>query len=203
MEFAIPVTRFDPNNVTLNQPRSGSYKKTIPFGYTDNSLTFSSLVLSLEPLKVVEIDWDKNQLVLEEYTGLSFLSKLEQFQKLVNSQISTNFRKFLTDDELPDTLTILPLQSCVKSRRITLYLSNEPSNLPFFSDPATATGATTSTAAACKFSKNTVQPGSLLRVVVRLHGVSLQMTPSNIWTGKSRIQHHVLEVYKVSSVMTE
>ena len=196
MEFAIPVTRFDPNNVTLNQPRSGSYKKTIPFGYTDNSLTFSSLVLSLEPLKVVEIDWDKNQLVLEEFTNLSFLSKLEQFQRLVNSQITNNFRKFLSDDELPDTLSIMPLQSCVKSRRITLYLSNEPSSLPFFSD----TGATTATgtATACKFSKDTVQPGSLLRVVVRLHGVSLQMTPSNIWTGKSRIQHHVLELYKVS-----
>jgi hypothetical protein len=187
MEFAIPVTRFDPNNVTLNQPRSGSYKKTIPFGYTDNSLTFSSLVLSLETLKVVEIDWDKNQIILEEYTNLPFLSKLEQFQRLVNSQITTNFRKFLTDDEFPETLSIMPLQSCVKSRRITLYLSNEPSSLPFFSD----TGPS-------KFSKDTVQPGSLLRVVVRLHGVSLQMTPSNIWTGKSRIQHHVLEIYKVS-----
>ena len=187
MEFAIPVTRFDPNNVTLNQPRSGSYKKTIPFGYTDNSLTFSSLVLSLEPLKVVEIDWDKNQIILEEFTNLSFLSKLEQFQRLVNSQITNNFRKFLTDDELPDTLSIMPLQSCVKSRRITLYLSNEPSSLPFFSDTEPS-----------KFSKDTVEPGSLLRVVVRLHGVSLQMTPSNIWTGKSRIQHHVLELYKVS-----
>ena len=199
MEFAIPVTRFVPNNVILNQPRGGSYKKTIPFGYNDNSLTFSSLILSLETLKVVEIDWDKNQLILEEFTGLSFLSKLEQFQKSVNTQITNNFRKFLTDEELPDTLTISPLQSCVKSRRITLYLSNDPSSLPFF-DNATATGATTT---ACKFSKDTVQPGTLLRVVVRLHGVSLQMTPSNIWTGKSRIQHHVLELYKVSTAMTD
>jgi hypothetical protein len=195
MEFAIPVTRFDPNNVTLNQPRMGSFKKTIPFGYTDNSLVFSSLILNLEPLKVVEIDWEKNQLVLEEYTSLSFLSKLDQFQRLVNTQITTNFRKFLTDDELPDSLSILPLQSCVKARRITLYLSNEPSSLPFFSDTATAVP--------CKFSKDTVQPGSLLRVVVRLHGVSLQMTPSNIWTGRSRIQHHVLELYKVSTSVTD
>jgi len=192
MEFAIPITRFDPNNVVLNQPRSGSYKKTIPFGYTDNSLTFSSLVLNLEPLKVVEIDWDKNQLVLEEYTNLSFLSKLEQSQRLVNTQISNNFRKFLIDDELPDILTILPLQSCVKSRRITLYLSNEPSNLPFFNDGLAA-----------KFSRETVQPGDLIRVIVRLHGVSLQMTPSNIWTGKSRIQHHVLELYKLTNSMLD
>jgi hypothetical protein len=191
MEFAIPVTRFDPNNVTLNQPRGGSYKKTIPFGYTDNSLAFSSLILNLEPLKVVEIDWEKNQLVLEEFTGMSFLSKLDQFQKSANLQIMTNFRKFLTDDELPDTLSISPLQTCVKARRITLYLSNEPSNLPFFSESGS------------KFSKETVQPGNLIRVVVRLYGISLQMTPSNIWTGKSRIQHHVLELYKVTDSMPD
>lgn len=190
MEFAIPVTRFDPNNVTLNQPRIGSYKKTIPFGYTDNSLVFSSLILNLEPLKVVEIDWEKNQLILEEFTGLPFLSKLDQFQKLVNIQVANNFRNFLCDKELPDTISISPLQSCVKGRRITLYLSSDPSNLPFF----TGTETTSS-----KFSKETVQPGSLIRVVVRLHGISLQMTPSNIWTGKSRIQHHVLELYKVTN----
>ena len=196
MEFAIPVTRFDPSHVTLNEPRTGTFKKTIPFGYSDSTLVFSSLILNLEPLKVVEIDWDKNQLVLEEFTGLSFLSKLDQFQKLVNTQITNNFRKFLTEEELPDTLTIMPLQSCVKARRITLYLSNEPSNLPFFNDAVPPIGATTSS----KFSKDTVQPGDLIRVVVRLHGISLQMTPSNIWTGKSRIQHHVLELYKVHPI---
>lgn len=197
MEFAIPVTRFDASHVTLNQPRIGTFKKTIPFGYNDSTLSFSSLILNLEPLKVVEIDWEKNQLVLEEFTSLSFLSKLDQFQKLVNTQITNNFRKFLTDEELPDALTIMPLQSCVKARRITLYLSNDPSSLPFFNDGDNGNA----TAAANKFSKNTVQPGDLIRVVVRLHGVSLQMTPSNIWTGKSRIQHHVLELYKVSSLM--
>jgi hypothetical protein len=192
MEFAIPVTRFDPNNVTLNQPRGGSYKKTIPFGYNDNSLTFSSLVLSLEPLKVVEIDWDKNQLILEEFTSLSFLSKLDQFQKSANYQIMTNYKKFVTDEELPEVpLTILPLQSCVKGRRITLYLSNEPSKLPFFTEKSSKI-----------FSKETIEPGSLIRAVIRLYGISLQMTPNNIWTGKSRIQHHVLELYKVSDLVS-
>jgi len=187
MEFTIPVTRFDPNNVIFNQSRSGSFKKTISFGYKENSITFSSLILLLEPLKVVEIDWDKNQLTLEEFTPLSFLSKLDQFQKYVNTQITTNFKSLLEDDELPETLTIANLQSCVKGRRIVLYMSSDPSQLPFFSQDGP-----------CKFTKDQIKPGDFIRSVIRLYGISLQMTHDNIWTGKSRIQHHILELYKVS-----
>ena len=187
MEFAIPISRFDPNHVTWNQPRPGSFRKTVPFGYNENGISFNSLITVLEPLKVVEIDWDKNQLVLEEFTALSFLSKLDQFQKSVNTQISTNFRKLLDDNELPDSLTIAPLQSCVKGRRITLYLSNDPSQLSFFMEGS-----------ASRLSKDAVKPGDLIRAVIRLYGISLQMTHNNIWTGKSRIQHHVLELYKVA-----
>lgn len=187
MEFAIPISRFDPNHVTWNQPRPGSFRKTVPFGYTENGISFNSLITVLEPLKVVEIDWDKNQLVLEEFTTLSFLSKLDQFQKSVNTQISTNFRKLLDDNELPDSLAIAPLQSCVKGRRITLYLSNDPSQLSFFMEGS-----------ASRLSKDAVKPGDLIRAVIRLYGISLQMTHNNIWTGKSRIQHHVLELYKVA-----
>jgi hypothetical protein len=27
--------------------------------------------------------------------------------------------------------------------------------------------------------------------------LSLQMVEDNIWTGKSRIQHHILQIYKI------
>jgi len=188
MEFAIPISRFDSAHVLYTNARLGPFRKTIPFGYSENSISFNSLILALEPLKVVEIDWDKNQMVLEEFTPLSFLSKLDQFQKSVNMQITSNFRKFLDDDELPDALNIFPLQSCMKGRRITLYLSSDPSQLTFFMDTESAT-----------FSKEVVKPGDIIRAVVRLYGISLQMTHDNIWTGKSRIQHHILELYKVNS----
>jgi hypothetical protein len=38
----------------------------------------------------------------------------------------------------------------------------------------------------------------MIRITVKLQGLSLQMVEDNIWTGKSRIQHHILQIYKVS-----
>jgi hypothetical protein len=49
------------------------------------------------------------------------------------------------------------------------------------------------------FSEATIRPGDVIRAVVKIQGVSLQMTEDDVWTGKSRIQHHILQLYKVKS----
>jgi hypothetical protein len=43
-----------------------------------------------------------------------------------------------------------------------------------------------------------LKPGDLIRAMVRLQGVSLQLNELNDWTGKSRIQHYVIELYRIS-----
>jgi hypothetical protein len=48
------------------------------------------------------------------------------------------------------------------------------------------------------FSEKTVKPGDFIRAVVKVQGLSLQMSEDDIWTGKSRIQHHILQLYSVS-----
>ena len=138
----------------------------------------------LEPLRIVQIDWERNQLVLEETGEKSFLNKLEQFQKLANAYISDNGSTWLDSSGLSD---IYDLQPWLKSRRLTLFLSNEPASLTFYTESSKST-----------FSSKSVKPGDFIRAVVKLNGISLQMTNKDIWTGKSRIQHHVLELYRVS-----
>ena len=49
------------------------------------------------------------------------------------------------------------------------------------------------------FSEKTIRPGDIIRAVVKIQGISLQMSEAEIWTGKSRIQHHILQLYKVNS----
>jgi len=187
MEFAIPISRFDPTHIRCGQPRIGPFRRTIPFGYEENQIDFNSLILVLEPLRIVEIDWTKNQVILEESDTMSFLSKLEQFQKNIGATLIKCYKDWLNDTVLPNPETLSNLQLWLKSRRLTLYLSAEPESVPFF----TESGPTT-------FSDKTVKPGDLIRAVVKLHGISLQMSENNIWTGKSRIQHHVLQLYKVN-----
>lgn len=183
MEIAIPISRFDPNNVKWGPTRVGAFRKTIQFGYEESPLKFNSLILNLEPLRIIQIDWERNQLILEETGERLFLNKLEQFQKLANTYILENAASWLEGSELSD---IYGLQPWLKSRRITLFLSNDPKLLTFYTESGKSV-----------LSSKSIKPGDFIRAVVKLNGISLQMTNKDIWTGKSRIQHHVLELYKV------
>jgi hypothetical protein len=188
MEFAVPISRFNPSNVRWGQPRTGPYRRTVPFGYEENQVVLNNLILTLQPLRVVELDWSRNQLVLEETATMSFLSKLEQFQTLVSGSLEKHVKLWLEGSAMPPAGTsCLPLQLWLKSRKLTLYLSSQPEALPFFVDGKPAV-----------FSEKTVKPGDLIRAVVKIQGISLQMSEDNVWTGKSRIQHHVLQLYKVT-----
>ena len=185
MDFAIPISQFDPNNVRLDQVKSCPLRKTISFAYTDGNITLNSLILVLHPLRVIELDMEKKQIVLEETKGV-FLSKLEQFQTNVNTELEKSPRKWLDESMLPSVIKN-PLQQWVKTKRFTLYLSSDPSSLSTF----TQEGKTL-------FSDSLIQPGDMVRVILKIHGLSLQMSEEDIWTGKSRIQHHILQLYKLS-----
>jgi len=174
MEFAIPISRFDPTKVRWGQARSGPFRKTISFNYEDGQLAFQSLNLMSDPLTVVYLDTDKNQLILEETPQGQFLIKIDQFQTLINGQIKKYYKDWLEGTALPESEAIAPLQPWLKSQKITLYLSNET------------------------ISDRTLKPGDLIRAMVRLQGVSLQLNELNDWTGKSRIQHYVIELYRIS-----
>jgi len=186
MEFAIPISRFDPSNITWGNPRNVPFKRTIPFGYTDTNIHLNNVILVLQPLQIVELDWTRNNVVLEETKKVTYLSKLEQFQTSVASTLLKNYRIWLDNS----VTTPPPLQPWLKGRRLlTLYLSTHPETLPFFTEDGPAV-----------FSKETVKPGDSIRAVVKLQGLSLQMSEDDTWTGRSRIQHHIVQLYKVSSI---
>jgi len=183
MEFAIPITQFDSSNVKLAQPRSSPFRKTIPFIYEDGSTHFNNLIIALHPLKVAEVDYERNQMVLEEDKKHPFLTKIDQFQNTVSSELDKRSKAWLEEAK---GVTKAPLQPWLKSGRLTLYLSDKPELLNFYTD----TGPST-------FSDKTVKPGDIIRAIIKIQGISLQMSEDDLWTGKSRIQHHILQLYKL------
>jgi len=187
MEFSVPISRFDPTKVSWGQPRSCPFKKTISFHYDDNQIKINSLNIVFDTLSVVHIDWDKNQLFLEECPNGQFLTKIDQFQNLITNHIKKQYKEWLEGSTLPESENIVPLQPWLKSQRITLYLSADPSSIPFFTENGSET-----------ISDKTLKPGDIIRAIVRLQGISLQLSESDTWTGKSRIQHYVIELYRVS-----
>lgn len=186
MEFAIPISRFDPTHVRWGEPRVGPFRRTIPFGYDENQIVLNNLILVLQPLRIVELDWTRNQVILEETKNMSFLSKLEQLQGIVTSGLEKHSSRWLEGSKGSNG-QCYPLQPWLKSRKLTLYLSAQPETLPFFNEDGHAI-----------FSEKTIKPGDLIRAVVKIQGISLQMSEDDILTGKSRIQHHILQLYKVT-----
>jgi len=185
MELSIPITQFDASNVKWGQPRPGPLRKTITFSYEENKISFNNLIVTLPPLRVVEVDMERNQLILEESNN-NLLARLEQLQLKVNSELEEKSKQWLKDTKLPAVVKC-PLQPWVKSNRITLYLSDKPESLCFYTQEGNSV-----------FSDKTVKPGDMILSTVKIHGLSLQMSDNDLWTGKSRIQHQILQLYKLS-----
>jgi sucrose-6-phosphate hydrolase SacC (GH32 family) len=186
MDFAIPISHFDPKKVKLDQIKSCPLRKTISFAYQEENIQFTNLSLVLHPLRVIELDMEKKHLILEE-SNSSLLSKLEQLQSNINTELEKNPRRWLEQSKIPSILKN-PLQQWIKSKQFALYLSSDPSSLSIFTDEGKVT-----------FTEDILQPGDMVRVIIKIHGLSLQMSEEDIWTGKSRIQHHILQLYKLTS----
>ena len=181
MEFAIPLSTLDISNVKWAEPRSDHLRKTIQLTYQDNSVSFNNLIIAMQPLRVVEIDDALHQIILEDELGKTTLDKIDQFQKAVSADLEKYSKSSVE-------IVKSPLQPWLKSGKLSLYLTDKPEQLVFYTNNVLST-----------FSEKTVKPGDLIRAVVKIQGISLQMSEGDIWTGKSRIQHHILQLYKVSS----
>lgn len=181
MEFAIPLSTLDISNVKWAEPRSDHLRKTIQLTYQDNSVCFNNLIIAMQPLRVVEIDDVLHQIILEDELGKTTLDKIDQFQKAVSADLEKYSKSSVE-------IVKSPLQPWLKSGKLSLYLTDKPEQLVFYTNNVLST-----------FSEKTVKPGDLIRAVVKIQGISLQMSEGDIWTGKSRIQHHILQLYKVSS----
>lgn len=182
----MPISIFDISKIKWAEPRSGPFRKTIPFTYEDVSLNFNNLIIALQPLKVTEIDMERNQLTLEDTRKNSHLIKIEQFQTSVCSDLEKWSKEHL--ETKGTTIVKCPLQPWLKSGKLTLYLSDKPDHLSFYNDTVPSI-----------FSDKTVKPGDMISAIVKIQGVSLQMSEDDIWTGKSRIQHHILQLHKIKN----
>jgi hypothetical protein len=186
MELAIPITRFNPENIIWGSPRDGPFRRTIHFAYKEDKIKLNNLVLALNPLKVIEIDQIKNQLILEEYIPCS-IPKIEQLQVNIIHELEHNTSNWIEISRIPSTIR-LPLQLWVKSKRLTLYLSPDPTSLNFYTEDGQI-----------PFTEDLIKPGDTIRAIIKIQGLSLQVSENGIWTGKSRIQHQILQIFKIST----
>jgi hypothetical protein len=203
MELAIPLSKFSASSVTYGSYRTGYLRRTIPFAYEENQISLSSLILVLQPMRVVEYDESRNHLVLEDVKKTSFFSKLETLQDHTQEALNRYKTEWLEGTALPRE--IYPVQPLIRNKRITLHLSSQRELMPYFVPPSASSARggsavehSTVNGAKEELTASSLKPGDFVRAIVKLQGLSLQMSPEETWTGKSRIQHHVLQLFKVA-----
>jgi len=188
MELAIPITKFNPEYIIWGSPRDGPFRRSIPFGYKENKIKLNNLILALNPLKIVEIDRVKNHLVLEDQESSS-IPKIEQLQCNIIHELEENTSRWIDPSRIPSNIRS-PLQLWVKAKRLILYLSPDPTSLNFYTE-----------AGQIPFTEDLIKPGDTIRAIIKIQGLSLQVSDNDIWTGKSRIQHQILQIFKVSTTV--
>jgi hypothetical protein len=190
MEFAIPLAKCNPENIKIEDIKSFSFRKILPIEYTEGKTCFKNLIISLPPLKVREIHLEKNQVTLEESEETNQLQILEKIQEKLLTFLEINYTKWFHEIEIRDVKKII-FQPWINSKRITLFLPSNTTTFSYFTENGQSV-----------FSSNSLKPGEIVRAFINIHGLCLQLLENNNWTGRSRIQHKTLHLYKILTPLT-
>lgn len=160
--------------------------------YTDGELQFPSLSLVLPPLPVKSYDPETGKLALSLQGHTAISSKLVALQSLMLHKCAAAARTWFpaererTQEEIAAMFQPLVSHGC-------LHLYCPPSPVSSFNEVKFYTGGSWVSG---KGSSTIFSSGKLVRIAVRLQGISFHQHPmSKMWTGKSRVQHRILSVY--------
>jgi len=161
--------------------------------YKDESVSLTCLSILLPPLPIKSYDTDTGKLALSLSGYPQLLAKLQAFQVKMLQTIYANYTSWFPleqprdIDETNNSFQPLIMNNCIHlyCPLVTVGSFNE---IGIFSDSA--------------WSKGTIQPnllaaGKQVRIGLRLQGISFHQHPlTRKLTGRSRVQHRILVIYK-------
>jgi hypothetical protein len=187
MEWLIPTQTLHTGNIQLGGITSGM-KPMVPIGYKDSDVRFSSLSVLFPSLTVKSFDKITGQLVLSLADSSHVVAKFTNIQELLTSAVALNYHKFFSCERSSMDVRIA-FQPMLRDNELHLYCPVQPEiaqTVPFYycgkwSDQG--------------FIKNKLEPGSRIRIAVRMQGISFHLhRNSSVWSGKCRIQHKILGI---------
>ena len=176
MEWTIPLHAVIPNNIRIGALQRGS-KITAPISYSNAIADMQSLSMILPAMTIKSYDSVTGQLVLIIPAALK---KLQAIQERVIQEIRQKqecwFPEYRNDHS--------GFQPMVEGGVIRLYC---PVGVGGAYDIHMWSGEWSRAAA--------LEPGSRVRIVLRIQGVSFHQTPTGVWSGKYRLQHRILGLF--------
>ena len=193
MEWTIPAQTFVSGNVHILAPNK-SQKPVAALTYKEDDITFPAFSTLLPPVLIKSYDSDTGKLVLSLVGVPAILNKFIALQTRILQTIHSNYTTWFPSerqhslDELSAGFQPLIQNNC-------LHLYCPLVTVGSFNEISVFSGTS--------WSKGTVPaaflaPGKLIRAAIRLQSISFHQHPvSKALTGRFRIQHRILALFKV------
>jgi hypothetical protein len=192
MEWLIPTPLLQIDQIQIGTI-THSAKPLVPLSYRDGDHNFPSLSILLPSLKIKSFDSSTGHFVISMADNPGALAKLQALQDMMLAHTKTNYNSWFPNQRhtIKKASDIrLGFQPLIHGSDLHLYCPIQPQiaeNVPFYSKGAW-TGIQT----------GLLGPGSRLRIVLRIQGLSFHIHQSTAqWSGKFRIQHKLLGLIMV------
>jgi len=183
MEWTIPLHAVSPNNIRV-MPLSKGHKVAAPISYSNAIAEMPSLSLILPAMTIKSYDAVTGQLALT--IPASALKKLQAIQEKVVHEVRSHQGAWFPEYKREDMHGFQPM---VDGSVLRLYC------------PMGAGGAYDIHIWSGEWSRGikvALEPGSRIRAVLRIQGVSFHQAPTGGWSGKFRLQHRILGLFNLS-----
>lgn len=182
MLLTIPFQALDIGYIHLSPFQADKYGKAVArLSYKENSIDFQDVSILSPPIKVIDYNPENSRLRLDLSEQFNFQVKLNTLQEYLVSTFFVHQQSFLNcSSETHDTISEL-FHFLLEDSTLSLYVF--PTTLIKKSDNSVIKVAD-------------LQPGDMLRCVIRLQGISQVRNKFGI---RLRLQHSIPSMWKISN----
>ena len=192
MEWTIPMQTFASSHVEILPPNK-SQKPMASLTYSDEHITLPTLSILLPFLPIKSYDAETGKLSLSVTGYPQILAKLQAFQVKMLQAIHTNYSTWFSGERQRSIdETNASFQPLINNGCIHLYCPLV--TVGSFNEISIYSGGSWSRGL---IPTGLFTVGKQIRLAIRLQGISFHQHPvSRKLTGRSRVQHRILAIYK-------
>ena len=188
MEWAVPLQKIDVNKINVGQIRYGE-KPLAPLAYSDGLIHLPSVNILLPPLLVKDYDPQTGRLKLSIQDNTAVLHTLSSLQETLLKIVFQKQSEWFPGSRKTSEELHVFFQPFVENNIINLYCPSAVTgniSIPIWKDKGWSKGVTV----------GSIVKGDMIRVGLRIQGISFQHNlEADIWTGRFRLQHKILQVF--------
>ena len=193
MEWSIPIQKLELSKI-LPGPLQTTVKALTPLEYRDGPFSLKHLNILLPPLTIREYDAASGKLTLFLPDQSAILQKLLALQESLLLLVYQHQKSWFPDSNRTKDQIQHFFQPFVEGNNLQLYCPLQTSEKKYFFSIWKDGDWSWLTA------PGVLQRGDILRVALRLQGISYQTSPqTGSWTGRFRIQHKIMCMYHCGS----